>query len=398
MHAFCQQNPRDETRKTFMSLSPSDRPEQEALAARFAAYLKVSAPPPALPVSLAEAAQRVIQARRIHPLQRLPGVARALERSKRTWRIWRSPELAWRAKVLATPWVGAAVAWLRALVGLGAWRRDSLQRLMALEAGLARLSGELASARAALTLAQDQWQATTQQLAERLEQVSGPAGGGLPPAVYALIEAPMRGEPQEIEARLAAYLPYAREAAATGRRVADLGCGRGEWLELLRREGIAAVGVDGNAAFAAQARAKGLSVAVADGLAWLRRQPPGSLGMVSLFHVVEHLPPATLWAWLTAAAAALAPGGFLLIETPNPENLQVAGYSFWLDPTHQRPLPPPLMTALVSAAGFEPVELLRHAPWPQATETDAAYPPHLRKLLFCEQDYGLVARRTERPT
>ncbi len=351
------------------------------------------APPPALPVSLAEAAQRVRQARRRRFYQRLPGLARWLPQLMRTWQVWRSPELAWRAKVLATPLIGAVASWLRALVGLGAWRREGLQRLAALEAGLQQARQEMARVRAAQEAAQLQWQATAQRLSQRLEQVVAPVGGGLPQQVYALIEAPMRGEPEQVEARLSVYLPYAREAAAMGRGVADIGCGRGEWLDLLRREGIAAVGVEGNADFAAHAQAKGLSVTLGDGLAWLQMQAAGSLGLVSLFHVLEHLPPASLWAWLAAAAEALAPGGFLLVETPNPENLQVTGYSFWLDPTHVRPLPPPLLVALVRAAGLEPVQLLRLAPWPQAGEADTAYPPLLRKLLFCEQDYGLVARR-----
>jgi O-antigen chain-terminating methyltransferase len=37
------------------------------------------------------------------------------------------------------------------------------------------------------------------------------------------------------------------------------------------------------------------------------------------------------------------PGGLLILETPNPENLVVGACTFWYDPTHIRPLPPAMM-------------------------------------------------------
>ena len=131
----------------------------------------------------------------------------------------------------------------------------------------------------------------------------------------------------------------------------DVGCGRGELLELLRDAGVEASGVDADAGMAARAQERGLDVTVGDGVEHLRGLPDGSLGAVTAMQVIEHLPPAAFTALLDVARQKLRPGGLLVAETVNPH----AGHAlktFWVDVTHQHPLFPESVLALVRAAGY----------------------------------------------
>ncbi|HEY0879056.1 MAG TPA: methyltransferase domain-containing protein [Zeimonas sp.] len=208
-------------------------------------------------------------------------------------------------------------------------------------------------------------------------------------AFYPALERQFRGTPTEIRDRLREYRD--RLANLPAGRVADLGCGRGEWLELLREWGIDAVGVDSNALNVAALHEAGLDAVRADALDWLRKQPDASLGAVTAFHLVEHLPFEVLLALLDASRRALAPGGLLLLETPNPENLLVATQSFWLDPTHRKPLPPPLLEFAASWSGFECEAVLRLHPPEEGTYDIADVT--LRGLVRQGRDYALIARR-----
>lgn len=371
-----------------MPLADSHRPDQAALAARFAAFRRQARPPLIPPPSAAETARRVRAAQRQARLAAWPFVGALLGRLRRLGIVWRNHDMGWRQKILATPGIGRAARWLWSLIRLGEFRSQTRAELTVLSAELAQLKGTL----------QKQEAVQRERLAGLAEQVAlalAPRAQGqvLPPEVYLALEERLRGPAAAIAERFAVYRPYVRAAARLGLPAADLGCGRGEWLTLLTTEGLTAVGVEGNAAMVAACRAQGLPVEEGDAHGWLIAQAPASLALVSLFHVAEHLPPATLYAWLKAAWRALAPGGLLLVETPNPENLQVAAYSFWFDPTHLRPLPPPLLDTLVGAAGFRTVDILRLAPWPEMAQENGDYPPYLRKLLFCGQDYAIVAEK-----
>lgn len=362
-----------------MALSPSNRPEQATLNERFACFRAQALPPPIVPLSAAEIAQGL---RAAEAAQRRGRWARALRRRLPAWvRRWADPSLGWREKLRATPVLGGGLRWGAALLRLGRWRLELVERV-------GRLEGELARERA---LREAAVQGLQQDLA--LVRALSSRDTELPAPVYLALEEGLRGDSAAIAQRQQVYLPYARAAATLGLPCVDLGCGRGEWLGLLRAAGIQAVGVEANAAMAGAAQQRGLAVTVEDAGSWLQRQRPASFALASLFQVVEHLPPGLLWVWLEQLYRVLAPGGWLIIETPNPENLQVAAYSFWLDPTHRRPLPPPLLNTLVHAAGFTTQEILRFAPWPELGTDSAGYPPYLRKLLFCEQDYALIARK-----
>ncbi len=193
------------------------------------------------------------------------------------------------------------------------------------------------------------------------EHVPMQAKGGEAPSekssglFYRTYEDRNRGSRELIKSRLIAYRPFfepwvTREPAP---RALDLGCGRGEWLEVLREAGYAASGVDLDDGMLAGLRQRGLDARRADALQALRETPDASLAVVSAFHLVEHIPFDDVRTLIREAMRVLKPGGLLILETPNPENLVVGSNLFYQDPTHLRPLPPELLRFAVEFEGFE---------------------------------------------
>lgn len=178
---------------------------------------------------------------------------------------------------------------------------------------------------------------------------------------YRAFEERHRGSRELIKGRLAAYLPFVEPllevfpVAAT----IDLGCGRGEWLELLAGSGFKPVGVDLDKEMLKACLERGLQVEQGDALAYLSALPDESQAVVSAFHVVEHITFDQLRTLVSEALRVLKPGGLLIMETPNPENIVVATSNFYLDPTHQRPIPSMLLSFVAEYAGFARVKTLR---------------------------------------
>jgi O-antigen chain-terminating methyltransferase len=284
----------------------------------------------------------------------------------------------------------------------------------------ARLGAAIDAARSALTAAADDRHQALQRsldaqsgelarLADALERLAGRTDPPLPPLaragsaepsawLYAAFEETFRGSRDEIAARLAVHLDDVRAAsqAAGGKPVADVGCGRGEWIERLRDEGLAAFGVDSNAEVVAGCIARGLDVRQGDAIDVLGAQDPGSLSAVTAFHVVEHLPLAAQLGLMSAAHRALAPGGILVLETPNPENLLVGACTFYMDPTHVRPVPPTLLRFLLEASSFEALDVRRLHPDDAivARAEREGWPAGLTEALGAPRDYAIVARRS----
>ena len=164
---------------------------------------------------------------------------------------------------------------------------------------------------------------------------------------YRRFEDLFRGSEETIAERQRVYLPLLREQAP----VLDVGCGRGELLELLRDEGIAARGVDLDAGMVARCAEKGLDVALLDGVEALEAAPDASLGAVFCAQVIEHLPYERFHRFFALAQQKLRPGGLLIAETVNP-HAQVALKHFWLDLTHEQPVFPEVALATAGVAGF----------------------------------------------
>ncbi len=207
----------------------------------------------------------------------------------------------------------------------------------------------------------------------------------------------LRGSRDEILERAAAHVPLLRGAAP----VLDLGCGRGELLEVLQREGIEARGIDSDPAMVEACQRRGLDAALGVLPSALAEVGDASVGAVTAVHLLEHLPAAAWATLLQEARRVLRPGGVLLVECPNPETLRVGGGGFWADPTHRVPVHPQALELVARAVGFELLETRRLRPFPRDQQLLAAdQPPELRRVaerldewLSGPRDFVLVARR-----
>jgi SAM-dependent methyltransferase len=144
--------------------------------------------------------------------------------------------------------------------------------------------------------------------------------------------------------------PYGALLAGQG-PLLDIGCGRGELLEIAEQAGTEARGIDLDEELVQQAITRGRTAAVGDGVATLRAITEDSLGSISAMHVIEHLPAEDLAAFFGCAYKALRPGGLLLLETINPYEVSAAA-TFWVDPTHRGPIFPEVSLALALSSGF----------------------------------------------
>jgi SAM-dependent methyltransferase len=222
-----------------------------------------------------------------------------------------------------------------------------------------------------------------------------------PPIDYLAFEARFRGSEEDIRSRQGVY----RELLGGRRRVVDLGCGRGELVELLRDDGVDAYGVELNPDFVALLKDKGLEVVEQDALQHLEGLAAGDVDAIVASHVVEHLPPAVVSRLVETAWETLPEGGLLVLETPNPESLIAGSINFHRDPTHLRPVHPDTLAFICESTGFSAVEIRRLSPFPEAERLplrgeDDPLADHLDRvvgrlndLLYGFQDYAVVARR-----
>lgn len=215
-------------------------------------------------------------------------------------------------------------------------------------------------------------------------------------AFYNTLQDRFRGSREEIKRRLCKYLgDVVAITEQTGRPVLDLGAGRGEWLELLAEQGIAGEGVDNNAFQIAEAAEWQVIIHQEDVCSYLARQRSASAGVISAFHIVEHFPFETMVWMVREAMRVLAPGGMLIIETPNPGNVLVGATSFYTDPTHVRPLPAEVVQTLFETLGFHPIEVRFLNPHEKLdlflrgkrVDAEIAY------LLYGAQDIAVLARK-----
>jgi SAM-dependent methyltransferase len=215
-------------------------------------------------------------------------------------------------------------------------------------------------------------------------------------ALYVSFEDQFRGTREDIKARCRVYLPLLKEAGlgTDERPILDLGCGRGEWLEVLQEEGLQARGLDLNAVLVEECREHGLEVVEGDLIAYLCTLPDASVGMVTGFHIIEHLPFDVLIALLDQTVRVLQPGGLAIFETPNPQNVLVGSCNFYIDPTHRHPLHSQMMQFLAEARGFCNVEILYLHPSeisPLRETTEVA--KRFNEYFYGPMDYAIVGRR-----
>ena len=258
---------------------------------------------------------------------------------------------------------------------------------------LVQLEGEQAASRKQMT---DQFAAL--QLAMTRQLTPDPAEAVALADFFAAFEARFRGPVADLRNQLEhdylGRLKALRDSAGDGPCL-DLGCGRGVWMGLLRDHGFSASGVDLNVQAVAEAQAQGLDAHLDDVMVWLRAQPAASALAITAFHLVEHLPFPVRLAMVAECARVLKPGGLLVLETPNPENIWVGTHTFYHDPTHSQPLTPDSLEFLVNYHGLQTVEVGRLHPYPESArlpEVDAVT-SRLNNMTCGGQDFVVIARK-----
>lgn len=171
---------------------------------------------------------------------------------------------------------------------------------------------------------------------------------------YFGFEQEMRGDEESVRQRQSVYVSYFRDRAP----VVDLGCGRGEFVELLLAEGIEAWGVDRHPQMVAHCRTRGIPIIEGDLFNYLAQQAIGSLGGIFCAQVVEHLAPRQLIQLLQLAVARLKPEAVAVFETQNPHCLLSIAGEFWIDPSHRHPIHPQQLVFLSRMVGFRNHEIL----------------------------------------
>ncbi len=198
-----------------------------------------------------------------------------------------------------------------------------------------------------------------------------------------------RGSEERIREHQKMYA--ARFAGATG--ILDVGCGRGEFLEVAREAGIPARGIDQSEESVAVCRSKGLAADRAELFEYLNNLPDASLGGVYCSQVVEHLPPERLPDLVNLLAKKMNRGALAAVETPNPECLAIFATHFYLDPTHTRPVPPALLRFYMEEAGLVNIEVERLSPAVETMPSLAELPASVRETFFGGLDYAIFGRK-----
>jgi SAM-dependent methyltransferase len=210
---------------------------------------------------------------------------------------------------------------------------------------------------------------------------------------YMALEDRFRGERSEIYDRLSVYLPLIDPSSLA----IDLGCGRGEWLSLLRDNHIQAIGIDNSDRMVKTCENLKFKVLQTDILAYMATLANDSVGSVTGFHIVEHLPFDTVIQVFSETLRVLKPGGVAIFETPNPENVLVGSCNFYIDPTHRNPLPSNMVQFLAMEVGFVNTAIQYLHPNPgQINSDDLADSPEKQVIdrfnhfFYGAQDYAMI--------
>lgn len=293
-------------------------------------------------------------------------------------------------------------------------KEESRQELQRISEQLSQIRRELAEAKDALAIVRMDVDIACQRLGHMAEmeqdwrKQQAVAEGAMRFAraldpLYADFEDVFRGSREMIRSRATPYLDWVREGGEITAEapILDVGCGRGEWMELARDHGMQVRGIDINRVFIETCRAAGMDVSEGDAIEVMRTMPDASVGAVTSMHLVEHLPFESLILLIDEAFRILRPGGVIVLETPNPENLSVSSHWFFLDPTHRNPLPPVTLAWLVRERGFVDPRIERltqardlNAPpmWP-AEQPGAVTVNAVIERLHVAADYSIVARK-----
>lgn len=210
---------------------------------------------------------------------------------------------------------------------------------------------------------------------------------------YSAFESEHRGSRELIKSRQKIYNDFILALADIypQSKACDLGCGRGEWLELLSEAGFDAIGVDLDEGMLSYCHDLGLNVIQQDVIEFLKSLDDDSVSLISSFHLIEHIGFENVKILVQEALRVLKPDGLLILETPNCENIIVGTHHFYLDPTHVSPIPSELLSFLTRYSGFKRNKIIRLQGDPSVTTNDSLQLIDIFERV--SKDYGLIAQK-----
>jgi len=214
-------------------------------------------------------------------------------------------------------------------------------------------------------------------------------------SLYVFLEDNLRGSREEIKERLKIYLPFLEKAGVGLKNspILDIGCGRGEWLELLKEQNFNATGIDINKVMVKICKDLKLNVVEEEGIAYLKNIKDCSIGAVTGFHIIEHYGFDYMVFLFKELFRILKPGGLAILETPDPDNILVGSCNFYLDPTHNKPLPSLLVKLLLETCGFGNISIMNIHPnkvFSKIEDNNSINLKIFNDHFFGPQDYGII--------
>ena len=213
---------------------------------------------------------------------------------------------------------------------------------------------------------------------------------------YLAFENNFRGSRDDIIKRYQPYLQYINTSIDSA---LDIGCGRGEWVEILQSKNIDAIGIDLNFAMINEGLNKGVkNLYKVDAFEFFKSSKDNSFDLVTAFHVIEHIPYQQLFKMFQELKRVSKPNATILLETPNPQNLLVAAYEFYKDPTHLNPLPSDVIKFMLEYIGFKDIEIKLLHPFPKEfnIKEDSEVAKRLNNYLYSSRDYLIIAKNDEK--
>ena len=222
---------------------------------------------------------------------------------------------------------------------------------------------------------------------------------------YHCFEERFRGTRDNITERLRSYIPVVKEYLPdfSKCRFVDIGSGRGEWLDVIRENGaVDYVGIDLNKIQNTISEEHGHKTLCTDCVRYIEELPENSIDMISGIQIIEHLRQSELMNLFKSSLKALKPGGIVLFETPNPDNITVGANTFFYDPTHKRILPPEMIKYYFDWCGYKQVRIIEANPdscWKDlnsGTENEAYKDcekiiNNIARQLYGPMDYAIIA-------
>jgi O-antigen chain-terminating methyltransferase len=288
------------------------------------------------------------------------------------------------------------------ITGVESTLQFAAARLAAAEAAVQAANAETQKLWAALAAEIGARESTDKRVLHALEVATDAAearaGSGqeqIADTLYVALQDRFRGSREQIRAWQRVYLPALHDngIGTAETPILDLGCGRGEWLQLLQSDGLIAKGVDSNPLMVEACSAMGLNVAKQDSVLHLAETPANSIGAVTAFHLIEHLPFSLLIRLIDSAFRVLKPGGLLLLETPNPANVFVGSHTFYLDPTHVKPIPSELLWFIIESRGFHKLRLIELHPSELSSDEAVQLPESIARAFQAGRDYSIIGER-----